>query len=536
MTVIDKAFLSKLGEAQSGLVYRGQSNSTWKLHCAATRRLIGNSNGDESVAQESHFPRMHLVYHRAVLLDPARKYGFGNDRGHKISDLHLLAKLQHLGAATGLLHFSRDPLVALWYATDEFDCDGKVFVVDLNYGTEFRRISSEEAEKSVEEIFDPGRGQCRHAAYGDLIQEGEKPTVPHMEGVSVLWCPLIPEDAVTSVVIKAADKPQIRQELVELLDFGGPAPFADVQRFSTSQGTTVPLPQIEDPEFHRIQGNQCWLQGNYARAISQYSKSIRLDPENSSYYFSRGNAKSEAGDFSGACKDFDAALRHEIEKAKHSKENAEGDRTRFPIWRYYFNRGNVRYELDDFKGALEDYGIAISEGEKTGERYSWFFLNSGNANYSLHNYDEALSDYEEAIRLLHHDVEKINVQNILHNKGNLLVLLGHFDEALACYDESIRQGNKRAGVICNRNGVEAILTRIGTAGYIVRPPRYKDQSGRMTVEVSLRANARSMYTEFFNFLGLNGNAGNTGSNGLPGGKGFRGKAGFVVVVKGEEWQ
>lgn len=535
MTVIDRAYLSKLGEAQSGFVYRGQSDSTWKLYCAATRRLIKHSNGDESVVRESRFPRMHLVYHRAVLLDPARKYGFGNDSDHKISDLQLLVKLQHLGAATGLLHFSRDPLVALWYATEDFERDGKVFIVDLNDRTEFRRISSEEAEKSVEEVFDPKDGKCRHALYGELVPEEEIPPGLHMEGLSVLWCPLIPEDAVTSVVITAADKPQIRQELVELLDFVGPSPFADVQRFSTSQGETLPLPQIEDPEFHRIQGNQCWLQGNYARAISQYSKSIRLDPENSSYYFSRGNAKSEAGDLGGACKDFDAAIRHELEKVKKSKEGADSDTTPFPIWRYYFNRGNVKYELDDFKGATEDYGVAIREGEKTGERYSWFFLNRGNANYSLHNYDEALSDYEEAIRLLHHDVEKIYAQNVLHNKGNLLVLLGHFDEALACYDESIRQGNKRAGVICNRNGVEAILTRIGTAGYIVRPPRYKDQSGRMTVEVSLRANARSMYTEFFNFLGLNGNTGNSGSNGLPGGKGFRGKAGFVVVVKGEEW-
>ena len=535
MSVIEKAFLSKIGAAQSGFVFRGQANSTWKLYSAATRRLIRYFNDDESAAKESHFSQMHLAYHRAVLIDPARKYGFDNDNGHRISDLQLLAKLQSFGAATGLLHFSRDPLVALWYASEENDCDGKVFVVDLNDGTDFRRISSEDAAKSVEEIFGPPGEQFRHPFFEDLVQEEEILTRLRKEWVSVLGCPLIPEDAVSSIVIKAADKPQIRQELVELPDFVGPAPFADVQRFSASNGATIPLPQIEDPKFHLMRGNQCFLQGNYTSAVSHYDRSIQLDPENGRFYFSRGNAKSEAGNFRGACEDYDAALRYELEKAKNSRGNAESDTTRFPIWRFYFNRGNVKYELNDFKGALEDYARAIREGKQTGERYSWFFLNKGNTNYSLHNYEEALSDFEEAIRLGHHDVTEESYQNILHNKGNLLVTLGRFDEALACYDESIRQGNKRSGVICNRNGVEAILTRIGMSGYFVRPPRYKDHSGRMTVEVSLRANANSMYTEFFNFLGLNGNTGNTGGDGLPGGKGLRGKAGFVVVVKGEEW-
>ena len=535
MSVIEKAFLSKIGEAQSGIVFRGQANSTWKLYSAATRRLIKYFNDDESVAKGSHFSTMHLVYHRAVLIDPARKNGFGDDSGHRISDLQLLARLQSFGAATGILHFSRDPMVALWYATEEYDCDGKVFVVDLNNGTDFRRISSEDAAKSVEKIFGLPGEQIRHLFFEDLVQEEEVPTGRRKEWVSVLGCPHIPEDAVSSIVIKAADKPQIRQELVELPDFLGSAPFADVKRFSASNGATIPLPQIEDPKFHRMRGNQFFLQGNYASAVSHYDKSIQLDPENSRFYLSRGNARSEAGDLRGACEDYDAAIRYELEKAKKLEGKAESETNRFPIWRIYFNRGNVKYELNDFKGALEDYERAVREGEQTGERYSWFFLNKGNTNYSLHNYEEALSDFEEAIRLSNHDVSKEVHQNILHNKGNLLVTLGRFDEALASYDESIMQGNKRSGVICNRNGVKAILTRIGTSGYFVRPPRYRDQSGRMTVEVSLRANANSLYMEFFNFLGLNGNTGNTGGDGLPGSKGFRGKAGFVVIVKGEEW-
>jgi hypothetical protein len=37
----------------------------------------------------------------------------------KLSDLELLLELQHYGAATGLVDFSRDFLIALWFAAHD---------------------------------------------------------------------------------------------------------------------------------------------------------------------------------------------------------------------------------------------------------------------------------------------------------------------------------------------------------------------------------------------------------------------------------
>ena len=62
-------------------------------------------------------------------------------------------KLQHFGAATGLLDFTRDPLVALWLACGRNNCDGRVFILDLSDKFHFQQVSEEEETKSAEEIF-----------------------------------------------------------------------------------------------------------------------------------------------------------------------------------------------------------------------------------------------------------------------------------------------------------------------------------------------------------------------------------------------
>ena len=74
----------------------------------------------------------------------------------------------------------------------------------------------------------------------------------------------------------------------------------------------------------------------------------------------------------------------------------------------------------------------------------------------MKDYRGALMDYDEAIRIGNIDAR--------FNKGNLLVLLGRFDEALQCYETSISEGNNRAGVLCNRKGVEGILSKLGAPG------------------------------------------------------------------------
>lgn len=528
MTAVVRAILDKLGEVSSQCVFRGQADSSWRLHSAATRRLIRYFNNDESVTEESFFSQMNLVYHRNVLLEPARNFGFGNDNGHRISDLQLLAKLQHFGAATGLLDFTRDPKVALWFACEKTSCDGRVFFLDLSDSLHFQHIATENATQRADEIFAPAEDRWK-PLYCEVKDQGESvATDIHRRCVSVIGRPLIPDEAVSSVVIEASEKALIRQELEELLDIGIPERFADIRHFSAGNGAIFPLPTIRDPEFCRLQGNQCFRRGEFENAISYYDKFIDLAPDTCVAYSLRGNAKVESGDYSSGIADFDQAIRRR-DRPFVEMESGKSPSTARPYytWVLYFNRGNARAELNDLEGALEDYNEAGRLCLEAGVRNPSIYFNRGNVNALLHNSEDAINDYDNAILL--------GNRSARFNKGNLLVVLGRFDEALQCYDESIEEGNDRFGLICNRNGVEAILSRIGGSGYVVNLPQYQRSARRMTVEVSMRAHGNNMYTDFFNFHGMVGNTGNAAEDGLPSGKGYDGKIGFVVLVKGQEW-
>lgn len=529
MKAVERAFLCKIGELPNTCVFRGQTDSSWKLHSTATRRLIKYFGGDESVTGEIYFSPMHHVYHRSVLLKRARNLGFGMADGHEIPDLQLLLKLQRFGAATGFLDFSRDPLVALWYACEDVERDGRVFVLNLDYTTAIRRVPFAEAVHSIEEIFKRS-GIPEKNVFIEMPMPEQEAEGGLLNGtVSVQAWPMIAEGAVCSFVIKASDKPLIRRELESFFDFKRPSHFFSFLQFSVLNSERQPLPHFDDPEFSLLLGNQSCLQGDLASAIEHYGKGIELAPnaDLAYFYYVRGNAKAEAGDLRGACGDYDAALSREAMLLEDQSDSSKLDFKKHLVRQLYFNRGNVKSGTDDFEGALKDFEEAVSLSVQVGERDPWCFLNKGNVNFLLHRFGEAIFDYEEAIKLDGH---------IAHlNKGNVLVTLGRFDEALQSYDAAIREGDTNSLVICNRNSVSAILNRIGGDGYIVKPPRYKDDSRRMIIEVSLRADAKNRYTEFYNFHGNYGNSGNIGSGELPGGRGFKGRVGFVVIVKGEEW-
>ena len=148
MTIIDALYLEKIAQIRSAsrrLAYRGQSNSAWGIRSGAARRLLHHVTESHSKDYEGTVPfgKLYVMYHQHALLEPARTYGFDLSESQSDSDLQLLSQLQHFGAATGLIDFTWDSLVALWFATSaphNRQCAGRIFVIDLNDTTHFTKV------------------------------------------------------------------------------------------------------------------------------------------------------------------------------------------------------------------------------------------------------------------------------------------------------------------------------------------------------------------------------------------------------------
>ncbi len=66
----------------------------------------------------------------------------------------MLAELQHHGAATSLIDFTKSALIALWFACQDKKTNGKVFCLDIGSFGGFLEVSEkEEKEKLLEDIL-----------------------------------------------------------------------------------------------------------------------------------------------------------------------------------------------------------------------------------------------------------------------------------------------------------------------------------------------------------------------------------------------
>ena len=528
MSVVEKTYLSRVREFPGECAFRGQADSNWALHSAATRRLIGYFNGDENLTRAPQFPGIYATYHRAVLLEPARAQGLGNDAGQPLSDLQLLTKLQQNGAATGLIDFSWDPLVALWFACGGSDSDGRVFILDLGDRGSFRRMQFDERVDGVEEIFQHSENEMEQIFFEAAAQGDGAVRVLRQRGVFVIGRPKVPDEAVRTIEISRSDKEQIRQELEGQYDISERTLFADVQGFSTANGVQAPLREIGNAKFRWFRGNQYWGKGDYCDAITLYDKCIELDGDWSEAYYQRGNAKAEIGEFNEAREDYDMSLKFKERLFEVWKEKEYGSDLPALLWPIFYNRGNVRAASEDYIGAREDYDEAIRLIQRTSRRVSALYYNRGNAHVHLGCLDDADRDFREAIDL--------GNDYALYNRGNLHAASGDFEEAIQCYDELIWKGNDRIDASYNRTLTEEILKRIDGSDIRVHAPRYEGPEGFRTIEVELDASGVDGHKEYFNFSGDAGNAGNAGNlaeSGLPGGKGFMGEDGFAVILRGQ---
>ena len=535
MTTIDK-FLTEVGKFPRTSAFRGQADGNWQLHSSATRRLIKHVD-DDIFMNSTSFAPIYTTYHYDELIEPARTAGFGIEEGYPISDLQLLAKLQHFGAATGLIDFTWNPLVALWFACracEGDERDGKVFVVDLNDPAKFQSASHDAKVQNIQDIF-PREGVVDKPLYWEpMARDVSAPRILRQRSVFVIGRPTLPESVVDEIGIKAADKEVITRELEEQLDINERSLFLDIHGFSTANRVESPIRRVGDPNIYRFRGNRLCQQRNYTQAIESYDRCIQLAPDVRETYILRGNAKVEMRDFSGAQQDYNLALDRNAKPFHDVSPDAVGVND-IERWRILFNRGNVKAAQHDYEGAIVDYDEAM-KCSPHGPFLKPLFFNRANVKATLYRFEDAIGDYDEAISL--------GSSGAHFNKGNALILLGRFDEARRCY-ESLREEPHSPGTIRNNDAVKGVLKRINGARYETSIESKDTPVGQTQVNVLVKGSGNVQETQSFPFQGNIGNTGNfggtlplggrgLGENFVPGGTGFDGRSGFAVTVIGSK--
>lgn len=91
--------------------------------------------------------------YESQLLDNARLAGHGTASGRRLSELELFTLLQHHGAATRLLDFTENALVATWFACHAHeDSYGLLLGIDLTNG--WRLQSEAEIQQPFEDLIE----------------------------------------------------------------------------------------------------------------------------------------------------------------------------------------------------------------------------------------------------------------------------------------------------------------------------------------------------------------------------------------------
>ena len=423
--------VSKIREQwpNSVLVFRGQEDAEWHLESSAQRRLKKLNSS-------------FIEYHRD-LLEKCKLKKYDKREGKKLSDLELLADLQHYGAATCLTDFTRNALVALWFACEGEDAKGenahgKVFVVNTADEKTFGKITSSDIDdKPIKDVleFNTRNPSKTHEVNTKTVASPDKKLKPEPIREKIKfwsWIPahlneriavqhslfifgLHPLDKSISgeILIKSEDKKNIRKELKEIHNICAESLFPDFVGFAYNQRPSIPDPDHEfDYEKCFSDGLDYYQKGEFDRAIEDYTKAIELKPDFADAYCVRAFAYFiGTGEVNRAIKDYDEAIELRPDDAD-----------------IYCGRGLVYAKKGEFDRAIEDYNRAI----KFKPDHANAYYCRGIAYFNKGDHDRALKDFDKVIEL------KPNYGEAYFNRALAYENKGDLDRALKDFDKAIK--------------------------------------------------------------------------------------------------
>ena len=426
------------------LAFRGQKDRVWLLESSAERRLKKGLKGQDRIHDS-----LFIEYHRDNLLQTGKLRNYDKLEGNQLADLELLADLQHHGAATCLLDFTRNALVALWFACENshgesggFDQetaeglgeshkvfnDGKVFVVNTaDERGGFQEVTPRDiAGQSIENVLrfkTRDEDSDRERTDQDSLKSSSDEmkfwywTPAHLneritaQGSLFLFAPPSSGQPNSEDIVVAAEcKGQIRKELEALYNTHEESLFPDFVGFAYTQRHDAPI-YILDSEEYRRRGIEAYQRGEEQQAIEHYTKAIELRPEDSDTYFRRGRAYLKTGSYDRAIQDFTKSL------------DLNPDNTVA-----YWNRGSTHYIKGEFDLAIQDYTKLL----ELDPDWTYPYVIRGTVHARKNEVDLAIQDYTKYL-----DFNNPYNAFVNHLRGSAYYSKGEFDLAIQDFDKAL---------------------------------------------------------------------------------------------------
>ena len=281
-------------------LFRGVSTENYKIEASAYRRLSETDRNNPS----------KLLKINKDLIEKARSLGHDQRDAQQLSDLELLAELQHFGAATCLIDFSRSALVALWFACQQgsqTEANGKVFAVRHDDMVRLKTVNPKLVKEDIDYFLKPDEnGRYPLYQWQPKLQNNR---IIAQQSVFVFSGTQIEEESVC--IIEKNSKQDILIALDKISGITEANIYPDFDGFARLHAHDEPY--IEpDPQDYLQRGIEAHQNDNPDDAIAYYTEVIRLDPTDTSIvsiaYYSRGLAYAEKGEVESAIENYNESI------------------------------------------------------------------------------------------------------------------------------------------------------------------------------------------------------------------------------------
>jgi len=261
-------------------IFRGHSSVKYELKSSSFRRLENKYKDILKVGK-------NLSLYHGQLIEEFKENKYHQSQIGELTDLEILAKLQHYGAATCFMDFSKNIAVALWFAcSSKENVDGRVYILKNTQDVlSYKRINSTQLKYNIGKFYEDY-----------LSDEKEDIKENELTKYFLLWEPpylserILQQDSIflfskkefeldSEIFLHRVDidktlKKDILKILNKLFNINKKNIYKDFHGFASSHAQNEEIDFIDDGIKYFEIANQYYQADEYEKALEFYQKAM----------------------------------------------------------------------------------------------------------------------------------------------------------------------------------------------------------------------------------------------------------------------